>query len=250
MGVGVMARLEVVSPQSLAGQAQDLSADRIMLGRAPDADFRLPDQHVSRRHAVVWHSTAGDEIEDLGSTAGTYVNGTRISGRHPLRAGDVVRLGPVELSYGAERDATVHFSVGQQQAGVISNVGRDQYHQYFQQVVVERENAFHEIDSMNRVAKVLYLVGFALAGAGVLTFIGSGVLEMAKSAGVDISDPASFQRAMEPIEIFGLPLFAVAMGVALIGFALAIMAGIIHAAVGRKRREVDERFPLPHPPYQ
>lgn len=245
-----MARLEVTGPPTLAGQTHELRADRIMLGRASDADLRLPDQHVSRRHAVVWHSTAGDQIEDLGSTAGTYVNGTRISGRHPLRAGDVIRLGPVELSYGAERDATVHFSVGQQQAGVISNVGRDQYHQYFQQIVVERENAFHQIDSMNRVARILYLIGFALAGTGVIGFIGTVVLEMAKGTNADVSDPVSFQRAMEPIEVFGLPMFAVAMGIALVGFAFVLVATIVNGAVSRKRREVDERYPLPHPPYQ
>lgn len=245
-----MARLEVVSPPTLAGQALDLTAERVTVGRATDADLRLSDQRVSRRHAVVWHSAAGDQIEDSGSTAGTYVNGARVSGRVPLGSGDVIRLGPVELAYVADSSATAHFSISQQQAGVISNVGRDQYHQYFQQIVVERENAFRELESMNRVARVLYLVGFALAGTGVLAFIGSGVLEMVKSADVDVSDPVSFQRAMEPVEVFGVPLFALAMGVALIGFALVLMAAIVQGAVSRKRRAVDERLPLPRPPYQ
>lgn len=70
------------------------------LGR--EGDIALADSRVSRRHAVV-HSTDGVlEIEDVGSTNGTHVNGTRLDPgtRLALSSGDVVSLGGVEVTLG------------------------------------------------------------------------------------------------------------------------------------------------------
>jgi FHA domain len=63
-----------------------------VLGRA-DGDFLRHDTGVAGRHAVVRTGAEGLEIEDLGSSSGTYVNDERIEGARPLRSGDVIRLG-------------------------------------------------------------------------------------------------------------------------------------------------------------
>jgi pSer/pThr/pTyr-binding forkhead associated (FHA) protein len=67
------------------------------VGRAPRADFVLDAALVSRLHCRI---TAADErldIEDLSSTNGTFVNDRRID-KGPIRAGDRLRIGRVELT--------------------------------------------------------------------------------------------------------------------------------------------------------
>jgi ABC transport system ATP-binding/permease protein len=64
----------------------------VVVGRDPKCDHVLDDPMVSWRHARVWRTGESFHVEDLGSTNGTYVNGQQISGRTPLRVGDVIAL--------------------------------------------------------------------------------------------------------------------------------------------------------------
>lgn len=69
-----------------------------VIGRATDAHVQLPFDSVSRRHAEIGRNTGGRlTIRDLGSTNGTFVNGTRIDRVEALLAGDVIHIGDVEL---------------------------------------------------------------------------------------------------------------------------------------------------------
>ena len=68
------------------------------MGRAVRADFILDAPLVSRLHCRFTASPTGDlEVDDLGSTNGTFVNGLRVK-RARLQAGDRVRVGRVELT--------------------------------------------------------------------------------------------------------------------------------------------------------
>lgn len=68
------------------------------IGRATRADFILDAALVSRVHCrLTAHSAARLEVQDLGSTNGTYVNGHRIT-RADLKEGDRLRIGRAELS--------------------------------------------------------------------------------------------------------------------------------------------------------
>ncbi len=64
----------------------------LVIGRE-GGDVTLADAEASRRHAVVRPAPGGLEIEDLGSTNGTFVNDARISGPTRLAAGDRIRIG-------------------------------------------------------------------------------------------------------------------------------------------------------------
>lgn len=64
----------------------------LRIGRATSCDIVLADLAVSRRHALIQWQGAELELEDLGSSGGTFVNGTRID-RCSLRLGDIVRFG-------------------------------------------------------------------------------------------------------------------------------------------------------------
>jgi pSer/pThr/pTyr-binding forkhead associated (FHA) protein len=67
------------------------------MGRAVRADFILDAPLVSRLHCRFTALPSGElEVDDLGSTNGTFVNDKRIE-RARLQPGDRVRVGRVEL---------------------------------------------------------------------------------------------------------------------------------------------------------
>lgn len=66
---------------------------RMVAGRAPDTDIHLPDTFVSSRHARVEARPDGVLVEDLGSTNGTFVNGTEIEGTVLMGPGDTLAVG-------------------------------------------------------------------------------------------------------------------------------------------------------------
>lgn len=70
-----------------------------VIGREPSCNVWLDQPGVSRRHARVVVKDGDAEIEDLGSTNGTFVSGSAIIGRRPLRDSELIQLGSVDLQY-------------------------------------------------------------------------------------------------------------------------------------------------------
>jgi pSer/pThr/pTyr-binding forkhead associated (FHA) protein len=75
------------------------------LGRAQAADFIVDAALVSRVHCRFTLDKAGLDVEDLGSTNGTFVNGHRIK-RAPLLQGDKIKIGRVEFTVTGGTDET------------------------------------------------------------------------------------------------------------------------------------------------
>ena len=80
------------------GPRPQLPTGRNVIGRGTEADIRLPDTGVSRKHVDVVLDGGTATVEDLGSTNGTLVNGRRVS-RLALADGDVIRIGHSVLVY-------------------------------------------------------------------------------------------------------------------------------------------------------
>jgi hypothetical protein len=80
------------------GTRHQLTTGRNVIGRGTEADIRLPDTGVSRKHVDVVLDGGTATVEDLGSTNGTLVNGRRVS-RLALADGDVIRIGHSVLVY-------------------------------------------------------------------------------------------------------------------------------------------------------
>ncbi|MHB8512048.1 MAG: trypsin-like peptidase domain-containing protein [Actinomycetota bacterium] len=76
-----------------AGEELVVSDKRIIVGSGPDCDFLLNDPAVSPDHASFKIVDGGVEVRDLGSRAGTFVNGRRIEGAATVAPGDRVGIG-------------------------------------------------------------------------------------------------------------------------------------------------------------
>ncbi|HEU5226289.1 MAG TPA: FHA domain-containing protein, partial [Ktedonobacteraceae bacterium] len=67
------------------------------IGRQPGVYMLIDEGSVSRRHAEIIHANGKYMLQDLGSTNGTFVNGTRLSldNAHILKPNDQIRFGKV-----------------------------------------------------------------------------------------------------------------------------------------------------------
>lgn len=79
----------------LAGMSYPLGG-MMEIGREGTGIALTADAQASRRHAVITPSQAGLQLQDLGSTNGTYVNGARVT-TALLRMGDIIKIGSSEF---------------------------------------------------------------------------------------------------------------------------------------------------------
>jgi len=100
-GPGSGGRLVVVtSPTLQPGEGRMLNSAPVTVGRGPQNDLALDgDDYASAKHARIESRRDGVWVEDIGSTNGTYVNGTRLSRAQRLTSGDVIRVGETDLRY-------------------------------------------------------------------------------------------------------------------------------------------------------
>jgi diguanylate cyclase (GGDEF)-like protein len=90
----------VVLAGSNVGEMYKVEKDRTVMGRGEHVDIRLFDEGISREHAqvVLEKGDAGSRniLEDMGSTNGTFCNGTRVQ-RQVLADGDKILLGSTTI---------------------------------------------------------------------------------------------------------------------------------------------------------
>jgi ABC transport system ATP-binding/permease protein len=100
-----------VSHQQKPAEIIPLSTD-LVFGRGDDADVRLDDALVSRRHAKIEAGPNGYRLLDLRSKTGSFVNGRRFD-EHDLVIGDQIQLGSFFFVYdGRSLRRVRQFSVG------------------------------------------------------------------------------------------------------------------------------------------
>ena len=143
-----------------------------------------------------------------------------------------------------------HYSIGQQDAQVISNVGRDQYNAHVQQVVQQRDSFMRDIAATKTKARwlvwlglLLFVVGFALFGAADLDFIRQ------------VSSAIQTRSTAPPSNILGHPIAGVpsgliGAGLAFTGMIMLLIGILLHIVATSRRRRVERELPLPPPPWQ
>ena len=90
----------VVSADLDQGSHFELDSARLTVGRGRGNDIAIvTDDYASARHARFEPRQDGVWVQDLGSTNGTYLNGSRLEEPRRLKKGDVVRVGETQLRF-------------------------------------------------------------------------------------------------------------------------------------------------------
>jgi len=80
-------------------QIYDLDQSVIRIGRIPGMDIQIDDVSISRRQAEIQQEGDRWVVRDIGSSNGTFVNGERLAGDRPLKAGDEISIGQFSLFF-------------------------------------------------------------------------------------------------------------------------------------------------------
>lgn len=98
----------------------DLNSPDVLLGRQSDADLRMPQPDVSRKHCRFQFAEGHWRVVDLNSMNGVFVNGARIRQVTVIHPGDNVRICGVEFDVegpitdsGVESPAPIVASIGE-----------------------------------------------------------------------------------------------------------------------------------------
>ncbi|MSU57988.1 MAG: FHA domain-containing protein [Pedosphaera sp.] len=91
-----MAKLVILS-QGLTGKTHELKVDKTTIGRVDDNTLPITEPSVSSHHCEVLLRGTDVVVKDLNSTNGTFINGEKVTGEAPLKPGQILRLGRIEL---------------------------------------------------------------------------------------------------------------------------------------------------------
>jgi len=76
----------------------EIAKTETLIGRAPTCDLQVPDDSMSREHAVVICDGDDASLEDLQSTNGLKVNGKRVRSSE-LSHGDEIEIGQTKMVF-------------------------------------------------------------------------------------------------------------------------------------------------------
>ena len=259
---GGVPHLVVLKPGSDRGRQIPLDRDYLVVGRERTCDVRFDDPSVSRTHAALQRRGNTVYVEDLGSSAGTFVNGVATTAVRELHTGDVLSFAAVAArleSDGAAGEATsamparraegavVH--IDGQRADVINNVDRDQYISHVQYVNQQRENFLREVAATRTKARwlawmgfLMFVVGFGVFAATDLSFI-KGIADAIQNGG-EPTTANPFGR-----EIGGVPIGLAGWALAALGSILLVVGIVLHIIATSRRRRAYREFPV-LPPWQ
>jgi hypothetical protein len=94
---GRATRLVLLEPRSRRGATIALGGD-IVFGRDPSSTVVIDDDaYISQRHVRFYEYEGQPMVEDLGSTNGTFHNGSKLIGSKLLHPGDRVQAGTIVI---------------------------------------------------------------------------------------------------------------------------------------------------------
>ena len=80
------------------GKRYPITRSRTVIGRGADADITVDDTSISRKHVeVLWDGTRA-QVNDLGSTNGSQLNGQQVA-KAPLPADSVITIGRTRIVF-------------------------------------------------------------------------------------------------------------------------------------------------------
>jgi hypothetical protein len=82
----------------IGGKRYPITRSHTVIGRGSDADITVDDSSISRRHVeILWDGKRG-QVNDLGSTNGSLLNGERVS-KAPLEPDSVIDIGRTRIVF-------------------------------------------------------------------------------------------------------------------------------------------------------
>ena len=100
------AKLIVLSEQVQTQKMYELSERIYTIGRTDDQKICLPDSTVSSQHCELIRNEDGSfNVQDLGSSNGTRINGVRIT-QQRLEHSDILQVGNIEILYHSEETSS------------------------------------------------------------------------------------------------------------------------------------------------
>jgi FHA domain-containing protein len=257
---GATPHLVVLAPESDRGRRIPLTKDYLVVGRQPNCDVRFDDPCLSRAHAALRRRGGTVYVEDLGSSAGTFVNGESAVPVLELRAGDVVTFATVKARLeSASGDQTMTMSAGPAAAGagagLVQHVGQQQadyihyderqYNWHVQTVNQQRENFLREVAATKTKARWLAWTGFALFVAGFGMFAAAD-LSFIKSISDSIQNADSSPPTTSPFgrEVGGVPIGLVGWALGAAGMLLLIIGIVLHVIATSRRKQAYREFPV------
>ena len=94
--------------------------DLVTIGTAPGNDLQLTDQSVSGYHLEISCGERGIDLQDLGSTNGTYLGGAALH-KATVPAGSVLKIGRTKLRLTDGQKATVELHLGSGLEGLLGS---------------------------------------------------------------------------------------------------------------------------------
>ena len=137
---------------------QELSQDVIKIGKLKSSHLCLDDDSVARMHAVI--EVSGDEVRviDLGSSAGTVLNGQQIDKNSVLSDGDTLVFGPYRLEV-AFLQPQVMAAPAQPAAVGMAAAAAMPRHAPVSRAPIQIDAGEYEVQDGSRVAEVVAMYG-------------------------------------------------------------------------------------------
>ena len=254
-------QLVLQEPESVRGRRIPLNGDYLVVGREPTCDVRFDDPCVSRTHAALQRRGNAIYVEDLGSSAGTFVNGAPAAPACQLRAGDVLTFATVEARLergGSGGDQTMTMAAGSAGAGMVHHVNEQnagvihyderQYRAYVQNVNQQRENFLREVAATKTKARWLAWIGFLLSVVGFGMFAAAD-LSFIKSISDAIQNGNPAPPTTSPFgrEVVGIPIGLAGWALAAVGSLMLIVGIVLHVVAISRRKQAYREFPVPPP---
>ncbi|TQL40356.1 FHA domain-containing protein [Homoserinimonas aerilata] len=80
------------------GKRHPITRSRTVIGRGSDADVTVDDSSISRKHVEILWDGSRAQVNDLGSTNGSQLNGQRVS-KAPLPTDSVINIGRTRIVF-------------------------------------------------------------------------------------------------------------------------------------------------------
>jgi predicted component of type VI protein secretion system len=98
-------KLSLVVAQGVhSGKVIPVTASEFVIGRDPQCQLRPASPAVSKQHCAISIRDGKVFIRDCGSTNGTFINDEQVTAEREVKAGDRVRVGPLEFNIRMDAD--------------------------------------------------------------------------------------------------------------------------------------------------